>query len=115
MFQYSAAGTLSNLTGGNAMIPVTSTITTTGGLQEKATLKNTIYVLPNPASTHIILQSNAGTDVSYSAFDITGREVFKGSFTTAKTIDLSAYANGAYILRFESAAGIVHKKFIIEK
>lgn len=78
-------------------------------------LEHSIQLFPNPASNVITLQSAVNSKVSYIIFDIVGREISSGEFTHSKTIDLSDYANGTYVIRLESAGTSIYKKIVVEK
>jgi hypothetical protein len=78
-------------------------------------LEYSIQLFPNPASNVITLQSAVNSKVSYIIFDIVGREVSNGEFTHSKTIDLSDYANGSYLVRLESEGTFIFKKLVVEK
>lgn len=78
-----------------------------------------ISVFPNPASTYVEFSLNApqqSTAVA-SLFDLTGREVYKQTFSLGEglntnTISVEKYARGTYLLRIETD-GMVHMSKII--
>jgi len=74
-----------------------------------------IVLYPNPSTGVFRLRGDGINTVNYSVFDITGRELIKGGVTNSKNLDLSNYANGTYIIRFESGASSAYKKLIVEK
>jgi hypothetical protein len=78
-------------------------------------LEHQIQLFPNPASNVLTLQHAENTLVSFKIVDILGREIGKGEFTHSKTIDLSDYANGTYVITLESEGTRIFKKIIVEK
>ena len=105
------SGAISTLAPGTTSL----TISRITSIKENIALANTIYFFPNPATNQLFLNCGLAIDVSYHLTDVTGREVSRGSFVNSKTLDLSGFANGTYILRFESASEVLYKKLIIEK
>jgi hypothetical protein len=79
------------------------------------TLDQSVRFFPNPASGQITLQSNPGVTVSYHIYDITGRKITNGEFTSAKTLDVSTFESGSYIIRFDTNGSMLYKKLVIEK
>jgi hypothetical protein len=63
----------------------------------------------------LTLQNAENTLVSFKIVDILGREVDKGEFTHSKTIDLSNYANGTYVIRLESSGISIYKNIVVEE
>lgn len=98
------------LTGGSTSLTVVKNAV---GINEN-NLEHNIQLFPNPASHVITLQSTEHSIVSYSIFDVVGREISNGEFVNSKTIDISEYANGTYVIRFESEGTSVYKKIVIE-
>jgi hypothetical protein len=77
--------------------------------------KVTAYIVyPNPTTGEFTLQGYPGK-VNYSVYDLTGREILKGTLTASQTIDISSYQNGAYFIRIEAGGSVTHKKLILEK
>lgn len=72
-------------------------------------------IYPNPSSGQIILQGNGASKINFKVYDVLGRELINGLFTDTKTIDLSSYSNGTYIIRFESGTMTSYKKLVLEK
>jgi hypothetical protein len=99
------------LSGGSTSLTVVKNAV---GINE-SNLEHDIQLYPNPASNVITLQSAVNSKVSYIIFDIVGREVSNGEFTHSKTIDLSDYANGSYLVRLESEGTFIFKKLVVEK
>ena len=84
------------------------------GLKENV-LQNTLQFFPNPASDQLILKSGISTPVTYTLYDIVGRELVNGAFTTSSALDVSAFQNGTYIIRFTAGSETSYKKITIEK
>ncbi|MES2681641.1 MAG: T9SS type A sorting domain-containing protein [Bacteroidota bacterium] len=106
-----STGAPATLSGGSTVL----TIANTTGIAALSAFKNTVNLFPNPAVNKLTLQSNSNALINYSLYDITGRKVLNGNFTKLKTIDVSEYSGGTYIISFESASEVVHRKFVIEK
>lgn len=73
-----------------------------------------IGIYPNPSSGKLVLQGNIATTVNYKVVDMLGRELLSGEFTGTKDLNLSSFANGTYIIRFESGAATTYKKLVLE-
>jgi hypothetical protein len=106
-------------TGANSVL---STATTTfsiidnlSGVEDLNTFENSIFLFPNPASGKLTLKSDLSQTVNYSLFDIVGREIIKDTFSQSKIIDLSEFAAGTYVIRFESGSNTSYKKIVVEK
>jgi hypothetical protein len=70
---------------------------------------------PNPAQNELIITENTGTPVLYTLSETTGRIIATGEFSSSASLNLSEYANGVYIMRFEADNNISYQKFIIQK
>ncbi len=86
--------------------PCTGLAKNTGNLQ--------ITMYPNPSYGQLTLQGDGVNAISYSVLDVIGRELVKGEFTNSKQVDLSDYANGTYMIRFEMGNTVTYKKLILE-
>lgn len=73
-----------------------------------------IGIYPNPSSGKLILQGNGVNAVNYKVFDMLGRELLSGKFVDTTDLDLSDFAKGTYIIRFESTAVATYKKVVLE-
>lgn len=104
-------GTKSVLTNGTT---APSIVASTVGLKENV-LQNAVQFFPNPASNALTLYSSLTTSVAYTLYDVVGREITKGTFTTTSTLDLSTFQTGAYIIRFGTGSETSYKKLVIEK
>ncbi len=107
----SNSGVHSSVSGGSTTLTVVRNLT---GITENS-LFNSVQLFPNPASNLVTLQSSVKVSVTYSICDIVGREIAKGEFTNSKTIDLSSFAKGTYLVRLENGSDVVYKKLILEK
>ncbi|PBQ31417.1 hypothetical protein CNR22_06450 [Sphingobacteriaceae bacterium] len=73
-----------------------------------------IGMYPNPSSGKLILQGNGVNTVNYKVVDMLGRELLTGEFVDTKDLNLSGFANGTYVIRFESGAATTYKKLVLE-
>lgn len=69
-----------------------------------------VKVFPNP-TTDIIQISGLKTIEPYSIYNVMGTEVSKGRISNNDTIDVSKYATGLYVLKFENGHSL---KFLKE-
>jgi ASPIC and UnbV/Secretion system C-terminal sorting domain/FG-GAP-like repeat len=96
-------------------VTVDQTITVTEGstiLGLEDNLVNNLILFPNPTSTVINLSSlNNFLHPEYSVYDVQGRRVMNGSLNS-QSIDVSALANGSYILKVADAQSVKTQKFI---
>jgi hypothetical protein len=64
-----------------------------------------VHIYPNPAHDVLYITTNA-TAGTIELMDLAGKVIFSKTFTTSSTtLDLSAFANGAYLLNVYSAEG----------
>ncbi len=113
-------GTKINVSGvTNTLSSASATSLTIGnaplGIKTTNVLENFIGFYPNPTNSIIYLANDAEESASFGIFDITGREILKGEFEHSKSLDLSSYENGTYIIQFKVGEISTHKKLIIEK
>lgn len=92
----------------------------TGVNIEESSLINNLDIFPNPAKNtlNINLESAQSEDVTIELFNAQGQSVItelasNGIFNN--TIDVSALANGIYLVNFKFAQGNVTKRFTINK
>ncbi len=109
---YTVSGTGANGCS-NSNVIVVYVMNCTGIDQHTTSVEISMY--PNPSSGHIVLQGNGVNKINFKVYDLLGRELMNGSFTDSKTLDLSSYSNGTYIVRFESGSVTSHQKVILEK
>ncbi|HTO16672.1 MAG TPA: zinc-dependent metalloprotease [Edaphocola sp.] len=80
---------------------VNFTITGTGtiGVNEQDLSKN-IQIYPNPATQVLNIKNNAfdGESLNLSIINILGQKVWQGNMTQEKTIDVSSFAKGTYMI-----------------
>ena len=75
-------------------------------------LENSIGVYPNPADTMLqITNTENHTIKSVTLFNILGKSVLS---TTSKTIDISTYPTGIYLIKITTEKGAVTKKIVIQ-
>ncbi|PWI30505.1 peptidase [Flavobacteriaceae bacterium LYZ1037] len=78
---------------------------------------NSISVYPNPSQGELNIKLNNTDDINISMFDIRGRRVynqFSNSKTLVRTLDVSSFASGMYLLNIERNGSKVTKKIIID-
>jgi hypothetical protein len=94
---------------------------TTISVSDIKELDHSIQVYPNPSSGILRLKVNlkSASDLTIRVTNILGQQV--GRFATAKMqqgeikLDLSAYANGVYVLSIQSDKATVSKKIILQR
>jgi hypothetical protein len=109
---YTVSGT--NLFGCSNSNTITLYVSACTGLSKNST-STQIEMYPNPSSGQFILKGDGLNKINYRVFDLLGKEILKGELGGSKNIDLSSYANGTYIIRFEAGSVMTYKKLIIEK
>lgn len=86
-------------------------------------LSNSLMVFPNPSKGEFTISFdsnlNNNSDVKVDIYDISGRLVYKNSFTNntvqfSKTVNLSGVAAGIYIANISKGSIITSQKIIIE-
>jgi len=61
-----------------------------------------INIFPNPVKDALFIQTDTNfQELAYGVFSLTGQPLAAGVFTKSQTIDLAAYANGAYLLQLK--------------
>ncbi|MGV3611781.1 MAG: choice-of-anchor L domain-containing protein [Fluviicola sp.] len=84
----------------------------TAGTEENG-LENTVNVLYNPMTQMATIQLVAQEEnLNYSMTDLSGKVLEKAALTETKTVDLSTYSSGMYLICVESRHGIISKKII---
>lgn len=73
-----------------------------------------IRIVPNPASDKISLDGLNDNHLAFEILNIVGQPLVKGYTDNKKTIDISAFENGAYFIKLNTAQGPVIRKFIKE-
>jgi hypothetical protein len=77
------------------------------------TLSKNASIYPNPASS--LLSIDVAGDVKLNAvqvIDLTGKVVYSADYT--KTIDVSSFAKGMYLLKLNSSGASIAKKIIVD-
>jgi hypothetical protein len=84
------------------------------GLVENKEIK--IALFPNPAINTLTIENHSmvNNHLSFvSIYDLTGRQIGEWQMVNSKkTIDVSNFAEGVYIIQLQSQGGLVSKKFI---
>jgi hypothetical protein len=77
-------------------------------------LNATLNIYPNPARTIVTIEKQANVSLkSVALYSILGNEVYKS--TNTKSINVSSFSKGLYLLKIESNEGaIATKKLIVE-
>ena len=71
-----------------------------------------INLYPNPANKTLNIDFETDSEFTIRIFDMQGKEVAKKS--NSKTIDVSSYSNGIYMLQILSNEGVATKRFVKE-
>jgi PKD repeat protein len=89
------------------------------GIHEDQELQNSMSVFPNPNDGHFLLEVTLSDKADYTLriTDVTGREVFSEKLNSSspgqRTLDLSTYGKGVYMLEISGSKGRATKKIII--
>lgn len=84
------------------------------------TIEN-LNISPNPFKENLTLQMNVleSTDMTLAVFDIKGIKIYEEAFTASglvqKTMSLEDVATGVYVVRLQTAEGVLSRKVIKEK
>lgn len=84
------------------------------GLGLEVAKKAPVKVYPNPAKTSVTV-SNLPQQATIAVIDITGKAVFTTKASFSKTIDVSSYANGVYVVQINSNEGLITKRLVVGK
>lgn len=71
-------------------------------------------VFPNPASSRLYVETQENTECVIGLTDLQGRQVYSALYT-GEGIDVSAFANGIYLLTVKSQGSMVTRKIVIQK
>jgi hypothetical protein len=102
------AGLNATMNGGTSQLSTSAV-----GINKLSAIQNAIRMFPNPAANELTFSCNLLNPISYSIFDVTGREILNGSFSGTITLELDNLTNGTYLVRFESDKETLHKKLTI--
>lgn len=74
-------------------------------------------VYPNPVATRLTIATDGlSKPAHFSIIDVTGKEVLNRSAERERTvIDLSAYPEGIYFLKFVHGADVLYKKLVVQR
>lgn len=76
---------------------------------------DSVSFYPNPTSNLLDISNNTSNEIYVKLIDLTGKEVFNGSVSKHKIVDVSRLSNGVYFIRFDSGKNIEYKKLVIER
>lgn len=82
------------------------------GLKDHSSL-NTVTIYPNPTNGLINLDITGGTNFIVSLFDQTGKLILTS--VNEKSLDLSAFNSGLYILNIKTEGAVINKKINLIK
>jgi len=85
------------------------------GLNKTLSAANRMAFYPNPTGGSVTLINGDSDNTVYRIYDLMGRQLQSGEFNSIKTINMSEYNQGVYLLEFESVRGKFLEKLIIEK
>ena len=86
----------------------------TAGISE-ANAEDELQLLPNPANDMVSIVSTSKAEISYTVFDLNGRQLLKGKFRNSVRIDTSELAAGTYMVRCEAGDKSFTKRLLIER
>jgi hypothetical protein len=73
-----------------------------------------VRVFPNPTRDRLNLHSDAPTEIPYTLYDLSGRQIIQGELIRSRSLDLSALESGLYLLRLQTPDGLLCKRILIE-
>lgn len=109
---YSVVGTSTNNCSNTAAKMIVVSPCT--GIANNTMNESDVQIYPNPSSGIVTIANQLTESVNVKVYDMIGRELLKKEVFGTQTLDLSKYANGTYILRFEKGNKTLYKKLIIE-
>lgn len=81
---------------------------------EKESIAFSVY--PNPVSSQLTINFDKNTSGTYTLFDMTGQTVCAGNITSSNTtVDLSAVANGVYLVQVSSNQQKATQRIVVSK
>jgi len=76
-------------------------------------LTNQVNIWYNPSSQYVSIKLNEYMEnTTYSVVDLSGKTLEQAALSENKTIDMSAYSSGMYLIRVEGKNGMLSKKII---
>lgn len=72
-----------------------------------------IQAIPNPTSSHFQIDGIAAS-VNVHIYDMSGRMVFNTHYQSGEPIDVTGWNKGLYLLKIETAEGIMSRKVMVE-
>jgi len=79
-------------------------------------LENAVRIFPNPAKTEVTIAKSSDISLeSATVFDITGRVIMTvnlKAMNQEKTIDISKFQSGIYLIKLESANATLTKQLL---
>lgn len=84
------------------------------GLSDYTIAARKLWVYPNPANTSITVSYPGEQDALYVIYDITGKEMMRGSFVTNNPINIAQLTPGMYIITINDKHGLKSQRFIAE-
>jgi hypothetical protein len=73
-----------------------------------------VRVFPNPSSGKLNLQSDVPTEIPYTLYDMSGRQIIQGELIRSRSLDLSALEGGLYLLQLQTPDGLICKRLVVE-
>ena len=74
--------------------------------------EDAIHIFPNPATSDLQIESRLNGDYSIELYSILG--IRMAAWYNARTIDISMFRSGMYLVKFENEAGYFVKRVMIE-
>jgi chondroitin AC lyase len=91
---------------------VTSNFSSTLSVNPVKTKITDVKLFPNPTFGEFQITSKNDEQVQYMIVSVDGKVISQGQYSGSKTIDLSGYNSGIYLIRFRSQQATVTKKII---
>jgi hypothetical protein len=71
-----------------------------------------VSVYPNPAKDNLIIATNSSAKQSLEIYNIAGQAIYTSEMLAYKTIDISSFTSGIYILELKTDKETLVKKFV---
>jgi hypothetical protein len=71
-----------------------------------------VSVYPNPAKDHLTIATYSATNQRLEIYDITGQKIYTSDMLAYKSIDISGFPAGMYILQLKTDNETLVKKFV---